>query len=640
MFRSILKGVLLSVFMTNFIGSLMAQDTIFIAEFETQSLGLFKTTDLDNLPLSEEFEGLSGGFQVLGVAGPSDLRAVAVSSFQNGGQADNWLISPPIIIEKSASILKWTATSLSAEAILLEDYRVMISTTGTEIGDFQNIAVDVDNESPMSLERSFDLSFYEGQTIHVAFHQDGVNKYALSVDNIYVIEPGPVDNAEAISFVGERYQSLILPDILIEIQNTGSEVMTSVELEGDIAGSTGSFVFEDLNVPVGESIELLFSNLFPFEVGRYEINARVKAVNGNEVSNSRTITSTYYFVNGGSPKKLVLEESTSTTCGWCPAGIVNRQKMNATYPSQFISIAVHNDDPMQVPIYDLGLRSQLEFGGTPSATINRKAYVGVEEVKTYFTSEFSTTTPARLDINYDYNDATRELEIEMVAFLTTNFGDDTHRFSCVLVEDFVQGEDESYDQANFYSASSSNIPLVDENENNWQLYPNPVPAADMVYHDVARALIGGFDGIPQSISASSAGTKVTYDLDYLMPSTFRAENMSIIMLLIDTETGEIAHAHKEKLEFESSVDQAYTPSPFKLYPNPAHDHIMIQMDTQSDQDIRCRLMNNQSQIIKTLATKSADSTPILIQREGLVAGLYFLEISIGDQKYVEKIIFN
>ena len=69
---------------------LTAQDTIFVADFQSQSLGLFRTVDVDSLPLSEEFDGLSGGFQILGVSGPNDLRAVAISTFEDGGQADNW----------------------------------------------------------------------------------------------------------------------------------------------------------------------------------------------------------------------------------------------------------------------------------------------------------------------------------------------------------------------------------------------------------------------------------------------------------------------------------------------------------------------------------------------------------------------
>ena len=52
-------------------------------------------------------------------------------------------------------------------------------------------------------------------------------------------------------------------------------------------------------------------------------------------------------------RRMVVEEGTGAWCGWCVKGIVGLRYMNATYPDQFIGIAVHNGDMYTVNNYNL-----------------------------------------------------------------------------------------------------------------------------------------------------------------------------------------------------------------------------------------------------------------------------------------------
>ena len=74
-------------------------------------------------------------------------------------------------------------------------------------------------------------------------------------------------------------------------------------------------------------------------------------------------------------RRMVVEEGTGAWCGWCVKGIVGLRYMNATYPDQFIGIAVHNGDMYTVNNYKTWLAKY--FDGYPNCLANRsgKAFI-------------------------------------------------------------------------------------------------------------------------------------------------------------------------------------------------------------------------------------------------------------------------
>ena len=185
---------------------LTAQDTLLYENFQSGTLNGFLSLDVDGLPLAEDFETLEGGFQVIPVAGANDFRALGVSTFRDGGTANNWLISPPIAITSNASSLQWEGSSLSGDPEQAESYEVLISRTGTEMADFNEVLSVIDAETTGS-RREVALNSLAGTTVHIAFRQNGQDRFALTIDNILVTQLGSEIAAE-LRVVGDKYQSV------------------------------------------------------------------------------------------------------------------------------------------------------------------------------------------------------------------------------------------------------------------------------------------------------------------------------------------------------------------------------------------------------------------------------------------------
>ncbi len=96
---------------------------------------------------------------------------------------DNWLITPeiqldPITAEGQEIELTFrVASGASTPSYRQEHYSVMISYTGLDTDDFVEIfseTISQDHPQNELLEREVELSFYEGQTVHIAFRHHNV----------------------------------------------------------------------------------------------------------------------------------------------------------------------------------------------------------------------------------------------------------------------------------------------------------------------------------------------------------------------------------------------------------------------------------------------------------------------------------
>jgi hypothetical protein len=104
------------------------------------------------------------------------------------GTANDWIVSPLITIPAGATNLNlsWAATSLGSTSFL-EDYRVHISPTGgSQISNFTVLLADVNNELSAGNYRTLPLANYAGQSIRIAFQNDGIDQYVMFLDNISI----------------------------------------------------------------------------------------------------------------------------------------------------------------------------------------------------------------------------------------------------------------------------------------------------------------------------------------------------------------------------------------------------------------------------------------------------------------------
>ena len=90
--------------------------------------------------------------------------------------ADDWLVSPQLNL---GGTLKYWVMSEYQDA-----YEVKLSTTGTEIADFTETLKSMAASENTWTEISIDLSAYEGQQGHIAFHHDHIGGFFLMIDDI------------------------------------------------------------------------------------------------------------------------------------------------------------------------------------------------------------------------------------------------------------------------------------------------------------------------------------------------------------------------------------------------------------------------------------------------------------------------
>ncbi|NLB61760.1 MAG: hypothetical protein GX802_04980, partial [Clostridiales bacterium] len=110
---------------------------------------------------------------------------------------DNWLISPQFTPTGELE-LSWYASVLDA-AYPNDFYSVYISTTGTDIEDFDTLVFE-GTPTPKWRRQAVDLSEYDGQPIYVAFrHHESTDELAIGLDLILVDEPLVLTPNEALS---------------------------------------------------------------------------------------------------------------------------------------------------------------------------------------------------------------------------------------------------------------------------------------------------------------------------------------------------------------------------------------------------------------------------------------------------------
>ena len=230
------------------------------------------------------------------------------------------------------------------------------------------------------------------------------------------------------------------------------------------------------------------------------------------------------------PRRIVMEEATGTWCGWCPRGMMTIEQMKKKYPDNFIAIAIHNGDEMQVgnsyrPLLDM-------VTSYPSAYINRKEKIDpwpfdIEDMKDK--GEAKVTTQARCL-------SAKEVEVESeTVFGFSDSETAEYRLAYVVTEDNVG----PYMQYNAYSNPTAED-NPDDPMNWWVHQDSPVT---MTFNEVAREIFdyNGVEGLlPRGVTEGE-----TYKTKYTLtvPDNVKdLSNVRIVTLILDTRTGEILNA--------------------------------------------------------------------------------------------------
>ena len=375
-----------------------------------------------------------------------------------------------------------------------------------------------------------------------------------------------------------------------------------------------------------ETVELEFDT-WSATSGSYTVEVET-GLTGDEIPSNDLLTKEVSVVPYLPAKRVVGEEGTGTWCGWCVRGIVFMEYMATTYPDTWIGIAVHNNDPMLIPEYDDGIG----FSAFPSGIVDRVIDTDPSDFEAAYNARLAEIAPADIAITAkSFDETTGELTFTLSSTFVADVTN--YRFLGVLIENFVTGTGPEWAQYNAYSGGAAGPMGGFEN------LPSPIPAEDMVYMDVARALLGPIDGVEGSLPASvSAGETHTFEFTTTISDEWNMENVEIVGMLINNNPGgigEIVNGTKDHALGTVSIQNSIAnESDVVVYPNPTSDQVNIKAGTEIQ---NIWVYNHIGQLIMKTSVSSTVKT---LDLSGLQAGMYLFRIETEAGTQVESVILE
>lgn len=430
----------------------------------------------------------------------------------------------------------------------------------------------------------------------------------------------------------------------VTVRNLGTTPITSVGVNVTYNGNTISNTFTGLNLASLASTTVTMPNTLTLAAGTLPMTASITSVNGTSPDNDAAddnVTINITPITPAAGRMVVGEEGTGTWCGWCPRGAVFMDRMETKYPDHWAGIAVHNGDPMVVTDYDAAI-GQL-IAGYPSALVDRGTELDPSQMEAEFLNRVVTTPTAFITNGATWDAGTRTLNVSVSAQFQTG-ADNNYKLAVVLTEDGVTGTTSAYNQANYYSNNAAG-PM-----GGFESLPNPVPAANMVYDHVARAIAPSFAGTNAAFPTTVlAGMTHTLNATFILPATWDENEIHIIGMLIDPN-GNVDNAGKATIAeavangwvnsiSESEVvnlDKAVT-----IYPNPANDVAVVSLNLTGSNDVAIRLMDISG---KELTAKSygklSGALEFPVYTANFAPGIYLVEVTVDGVSTQQRLVIE
>jgi len=595
--------------------------------FESGNGSSWKYTDLDGDGRKFVIANASSFYSGIGT------KSLLSYSWYNTPLTPNNLVSStPIALPSGQSnlFLKYTVAS-QANSYGAEHYAVYVTSSDDPAAVLATTPV---LEETLPFEggidtRTIDLSAYAGQTVYLSFrHFDCEDQYILVIDNI-TMETLVNNDAKVVTGKIDKYiVANSQNDITYKIKNTGGNTITSMELNWN--DGTDHKATVTTNIKPGETAEIAHPTKVMYsDLSNKNITATVSLVNGsadanpgdNSVELSTTVASQVVA------KKVIIEEGTGTWCGWCTRGIVALNQVNADYPNDQISIAVHNGDPMVVAAYNSGAA----FSGFPGMNVDRELKgvdISPSNIGNYVASRKSIPTPVLLGGQYTIEGSTLTATANAQFFV--NLTNANYRLAAIVVEDGVKGTASGYRQANYY-AGGANGPM-----GGFENKPNPIPAADMVYDHVGRALLGGYHGQENSVPAAITDQQVVnYTFTYTIPSGYNPEELHVALLLIDQSDKTIINGAKLPKGAVAAVSDVSLAKSTTIYPNPASTNFNIKFAKDGKYNVVIYDMSGKVVTNYGSVSTSGKTANLPIR---LLPGKYLVNISQDGVSYTKELL--
>jgi hypothetical protein len=433
-----------------------------------------------------------------------------------------------------------------------------------------------------------------------------------------------------------------------KLRNLGLTAITSFDMSINYNGSTLNQSYSGLNMASLAEQSFTFTNPITLSAGSQLMTFTVSNVNTGGADDDAADDVSSITVNPVVPaagKMVVGEEGTGTWCQWCPRGAVYMDLFEQDFSDFWAGIAVHNADPMAVATYDTGMGTLI--GGYPSALVDRGGDVDPSGMGPDFYSRLQTAPKAFITNGATWDPATRMLYVSVTSDFQAS-ANSNYKIACVLTEDGVTGTGSAYNQSNAYAGGGNGV------MGGYELLPSSVPASQMVYDHVARAIQPSFEGFANSFPATvNAGDVHTVNFLYILPASWDETKIHIIGMMIDP-AGRIDNAGKATITEavangyvngtiagteELALDQI--DAMFQLFPNPTSGNATVALNLQKEATVEVRIIDISGQEIATRNYGSLNGpSNIQLNTADLSAGVYMVEVRINNEKMIKRLIIE
>ena len=435
-------------------------------------------------------------------------------------------------------------------------------------------------------------------------------------------------------------------DVTSTVRNLGSTAINSFDLTYNYDGSNVTENITGLNLLSLDTYEHTFATQLTPVLGNNDLTVTISNVNGSGNDDDSSDDSKVISIDPIVPatgKVVVGEEATGTWCQWCPRGAVYMDLFEETYGDYWIGIAVHNGDPMADPVYDAGMGALI--GGYPSAVVDRGTDVDPSAMNADFLDRLQTEPAAVILNGANWDPVTRVLDVSVKTTFSQN-ASNNYRIACALTEDNVTGTSSGYNQSNAYAGGGNGV------MGGYESLPNPVPAAQMIYDHVARAISPSFEGSSASLPGTiNAGESHISNFSFTLPADWDENNMHIIGLLIDP-SGRIDNAASTSISeavangfevgpnlsitefFDDNIDDE-----LMVYPNPVSDILNVSIISPDAGENMISIYNHAGQLMRTFdvnVTGGAWNFNIDISK--YAKGLYSIEYRNKKATTIKKFV--
>ena len=421
----------------------------------------------------------------------------------------------------------------------------------------------------------------------------------------------------------------------VSILNAGQNPLTSFDVNLAYNGQNYAQNITGVNVASISSYELSIPNI--------SLVAGISNINGGNDANANdnTLTQAVDPVVPAAGKIVVGEEATGTWCQWCPRGAVFMDLFANQYEGFWAGIAVHNGDPMVVADYDAGIGTLI--GGYPSAVVDRLGDVDPSQMSSDFFTRLQTAPKGVLTNGATYDPSTRLLNISVsTEMLQATNG--SYKVACALTEDGVTGTGAGYNQANAYAGGNNGVMGGYEN------LPSSVPAAQMVYDHVARAIAPSFTGQTGVIAATTTvGDTYTANFSFTLPANWDETQMHIVGMLIDPQ-GKIDNAGYTTINeaiqngFVTGLQEiSFTnlAQMLTVAPNPASDFANITLHIPTAAPVSVHVLDAKGGILQARQFGSLQGDfEIGLNTTNFAPGLYIIEMQMNGERIQKKLVIR